>query len=99
MGETVTVTRPAPIGGNGKTQTLSCVPTPLTPDGARQMGLEGALDTADSMPHIFLFSGDADVRNNDKISYNGKRYNALMPTPTRLNGANAGLQVVGVIIA
>lgn len=93
-GQQLTFTRPAKVGGNASTQSLYCLPQPLTPTGASQLGLEGAYNLSEETAHDFVVAGSADVKEADTISYDGHTWTVLTTIHQKLQGVNVSLHCV-----
>lgn len=89
-GEYVTVTRrAAATGGAPTTQTLRCLPEPLTAAQGNQLGVEGSLNLSDSNAYDFVFAGDADVRESvDTVTFQGQVWKVLNINPGRDAGTS-----------
>lgn len=100
-GEYVTVTRkPATQGGSISTQSLVCLPQPLSWVSASHLNIEGTDNLAEAMPHNFIFQYMADVQATlDFITYNGWYFRCLTAIPNRLGGVTQALEVLGVRVA
>ena len=91
-GQSVTVTRPL----DSSTRVVNCVAVDFTAGrrySAAGMRLEGLLNTAQAAPQKFLFTGSADVKENDRLVYNGYRWRIVRAV---ISNAGLLLRCIGV---
>jgi|SRR5579871_4970795 len=89
--ETLTVTRPALMGGAALAQNLPCLPQSLRPFRADQMTREGNLNVGEERPHWFVFPGHPDVQEGDEIAYDGQTWEVITVVPERYGGVTLTL--------
>jgi len=96
-GQSLTVTRPrATQIGSDTTSSVYFLPQPLNTTGAGNLNLEASLNAGEENPYDFVASGDADVLENDKITYGGFKWRVFNVNAQVLAGVNVSLHCYAV---
>jgi len=96
-GQSLTVTRPRTSQtSSDTTSSVYFLPQPLNTTGAGNLNLEASLNAGEENPYDFVAAGDADVLENDKITYNGFKWRVFNVNAQMLAGVNVSLHCYAV---
>lgn len=91
-GQPLTATRPAATqGGTPTTSTVYFLPQPLNAQNANAMLLEAGFNAGEGNPYDFVCAGNADVKENDYITYDGFQWRVMNTNPQVLSGTPVSL--------
>jgi len=69
---------------------------PLTIEQASKYDLQGADNTDNFQPHLFVFPPLVDIRVGDVITYASNPYRVVSAIPNRMEGNTINIECVGV---
>ena len=84
--------------GRATNLTIRFVVVPMEEDMSENLQIEGASNVGATQRYMFLCDYRADVRENDRVSYNGYVYEfaTVAPSPVGPSGVNVGFECLGV---